>query len=179
MKEIDIVKELKENSVILVILPKTTFSENVLSLAKEISKPAKKCGFLSLVNLYSTALEKFKQNKIDTDKFFFIDVLTSLIKKTTDLPNCTFIDSPSNLTKLSIVYSDLIKIVGIDYAILDSLQTFLVYRDKSMVIQFIQTLITKSRMDNVKLLFTAIKEEGKEGLVNGLYPFVDKVIDFN
>ena len=177
MKKVEISKELNKNPIILVLLPKTCFSEEVLNLTKEISKKAKKCCFLSLVNPYSTSLEKFKKNQINSEKFFFIDVLTSSIKKTTDLPNCTFVDSPSNLTKLSIVYSDLIKIVGIDYAILDSLQTFLVYRNKSMVIQFIQNLITKSRVDNVKLLFTATKEEGKEGLVEELSTFVDRVID--
>jgi hypothetical protein len=179
MKDINIIEELNKNQIILVLLPKQEFSEKVLYLAGKISKGAKKCGFLSLLNPYSTLLEKFKTNKINSEKFFFIDVLTSAIQKTSDLSNCTFIDSPSNLTKLSIVYSDLIKIIGIDYAILDSLQKFLVYRDKSTVIQFIQNLITKSRLDKVKLLFIATKEEGKDGLLEDLSTCVDKTIDLN
>jgi len=52
----------------------------------------------------------------------------------------------------------------------------LIYEDPHTVLKFIHSLITKSRMQNIKLVFLALKEDA-EILAKDLVMFVDNVVE--
>ena len=118
-----------------------------------------------------------KENNIPSEKIFFIDTLTSEVQTPPKLDNCIFVQSPSALTEISLAFSDALSSKGCDVILIDSISTLLIYQDVHSIIRFSQTLMTKGRVMNKKLVFVALKEDS-EGLVKDISMFVDKIIDY-
>jgi archaellum biogenesis ATPase FlaH len=170
-------KELEKNQILLIAIPKSDFLEKMIDISKQVSEISEKCCHVSLIHPHSSIIEKFKEKNINIDKFFFIDTLTSSVRDIKDAPNCKFVRSPSNLTEISIAFSEIIKSQKINSSIFDSLQTFFVYRDKGVVTQFLHNIISKSRVSKIKLILIAVREEIETGSIGELRRLVDKIIE--
>ena len=174
---LEIQKDLGENQVILLVIPKLNYSAVLLEVIRELEKKYGKVGYITLNKPYTSVIDGLVKNKIDQKKFFFIDTLTSGIKKPEPADNCIFVSAPNALTELSIAFSRAMIDVGCEAAVFDSLSTMLVYEGAHSIIQFAHQLITKTRVAGKNIVFISLKEDTGSELIKDLYMFVDKAIE--
>jgi len=172
-----------DNWVALVIRKEFSSKLNKELIEKLVNRDKLK-GVYITINKPSNFIEKeLKKFKINSDNIYFVDLISGRSKET-PCPNCSFINSPSNLTMLGITFTQAAKMLQKEIAeqpifiIVDSLNTFLVYNDEKSVKKFFHFLISKSRELGSKcILFSADTAEMKS--VNTLVAgFSDRTIRF-
>jgi len=125
--------------------------------------------YVSLNKSQKTMDDILKKRKINTDRFFFIDCVTS--EKTRD--DVLRIE-PTRLDLLQSAINSFVKnIKGEVFLIIDSLSTLLIYNDKNKVANFIKEVIESCSKSHVKVVAFTPKTE--EELLIKIYHFFDKV----
>jgi archaellum biogenesis ATPase FlaH len=175
----NIEEEIKENQVLLIIIPKEKYSSQITDITRKLSNVSNKICYVLLNSPYNTIISDMKKNEINVDKFFFIDTLTSEVQQPEPKQNCTFITAPNALTELGIAISQALNEQKCDNIIVDSLSTLLIYEDDSKVIKFSHNIITKIKVTNSKAAFIVLKEDVSSELIKDLYMFVDKVVEID
>ena len=141
-----------------------------------MDKISKRICYVTLNKPYNTIQNNIKNLGLSSDKFYFIDAITSTVGTPPLISNCSFISSPTALTDISLAFSD--ALLTCDNAIFDTISTLIVYEDINSVIKFVHNLITKIRVINKKAVFVALKEDSEE-LIKDLNMFVDIVTEMN
>ena len=96
----------------------------------------------------------FEQNRINTDKIFYIDCIGKSLGKVSAKGKVIHIESPSDLTSLSIaIFEFLDKIEKEKQVIIDSLATLLIYNAEELVIEFVQDLLERATNSKI-IVFT-------------------------
>lgn len=170
-------QEIKENHVVLVLIPKGMINRKGIEIIKLIEANSGGIGVLSFNQPYSILSESVKKGGISPEKIFFIDVLSAGVYRAKKMPNCLFVSSPEDLTEISLMCSEMQKTGEVDTCVIESISTMLVYQDELSVIQFAHSIINKSRNLGIKLVITAAKEDINTELVKDLHMFVDTVIE--
>jgi archaellum biogenesis ATPase FlaH len=148
---------------------------SVENLQDEINKVLKEYEnipgvYVSLNKTQKSVENILKENKIKTDKLFFIDCVTS--EKTREevmhIP-------PNELDKLSYTINTFIKeIKERKFLIIDALATLLIYNNENKVAAFIKELTEYASANDVKIIALSPKTKGEE-LLNKIFNFFDKV----
>ena len=174
------INTLPENFVVLTIVPYDKSEEVNLGILKFLINEKKNKGSYIAVNKpYQSITEILGKNKIDSDQLFFIDCMTKKAGgNTKDITNCSFIDTPSNLTSLGIELEKLFKKAEHNFVFLDSLNMLVQYNNKKQIIQFAHSLLSKVRINNIKGIVVGLHEETDEDLIAELSQLCDKVLDF-
>lgn len=169
----EIKKILDGKQIVLLVLPSRTYGEKVLRLVKQSNH--QKLLYVTLNNPYTVLVELYKKNGIEKGHCFFIDGISASNKIKRAADDCIFIDSPSALTQLSIAITQVIKTFKPEIMIFDSLSTLLIYLPEKSIIAFQQSLSTKLKGLEVRVLFPIL--ENKE-LINNISMFVDDVVEW-
>lgn len=172
----DLADEIKNKQIILVVFPKSQYAHRVIEIVKIIDMVSNKICYVSLNKPYNSIIENLKANNLNVDKYFFIDVLTSTVKTPEHADNCEFVQSPSALTDISLAFTKAVQEKGCDNTLFDAISTLTIYQDIGEIIKFTQNLMTKARVNNVKSVYIALKEDSEE-FVKDLTMFVDGVIE--
>ncbi len=173
-----VVKEyFSENSILLVVVPKEQYLAKTIEILKELEMSMEKICYVCLTQPYSALSDLLKKNNIDKDKFRFIDVLTNTVQNTNSTSNCTYVSGPSALTEIGVAFSKITE--NTNGSLIDSITSLLVYEDENSVIRFTHSLMTKTRIQEMKAVFIALKEDTNTNLIKDLYMFSDKVIYFS
>lgn len=126
---------------------------------------------------FSTLIEHFKKEKIDTKKIFVIDAATP-VATTIREQNAVFVGSPRELTNISITTTSLIKkLAATRVLILDSVSTLLNYNDFKTVTDFIHFITNKMRDWKITFAMICIKEMTDERTLSQFKQFCDDVIE--
>jgi archaellum biogenesis ATPase FlaH len=126
--------------------------------------------YVSLNKTHESIENILKSNKINTNKLFFIDCVTSEQKRDDVLHI-----SPRELGKLSSAISTFIKdIPGKKFLIIDALSTLLIYNDENKVARFVKETIEYASEKDVEVIALSPKTKGEE-LLNKIFNFFDKV----
>jgi archaellum biogenesis ATPase FlaH len=126
--------------------------------------------YVSLNKTQKSAELALIKNKINTNKLFFIDCVTS--EKTRD--DVLHI-SPNRLDELSYSINTFIKdIKGDKFLLIDALSTLLIYNDENKVAAFVKEITEISSKNNVQVVALSPKTKG-EDLLNKIFNFFDKV----
>lgn len=131
--------------------------------------------YVSLNKTYSSLVKNLESNKIDANKFFFIDTVTKPIKPIKEADNCIFISSISAIGELSISITKILEKGKFESFIFDSLSTMLIYHDVATITKFIHNLITKLNELNCTSIFTCLEGDSNSPLIKDLGMLVDKV----
>jgi archaellum biogenesis ATPase FlaH len=111
-----------------------------------------------------------KNNKINVDKIFFIDCVTSE-KTHEDVLHIT----PDDLDTLNDATLTFIKdIEGKKFLIIDALSTLLIYNSENKVAKFVQELTSYASSNDVQLIAFSPKTQGEE-LLEKIFNFFDEV----
>ena len=126
--------------------------------------------YVSLNKTQKSVEDILKKEKINTNKLFFIDCVTSEQKRDDVLHV-----SPTELGKLSCAINDFIKeIPGKKFLILDALSTLLIYNDENKVAAFVKEVTEYASQNDVEIVALSPKTKGEE-LLNKIFNFFDKV----
>ncbi len=126
--------------------------------------------YVSLNKTHESIENLLKKEKINTNKLFFIDCVTSEQKRDDVLHI-----SPRELGKLSSAISTFIKdIPGKKFLLIDALSTLLIYNDENKVARFVKETIEFAAEKDVEVIALSPKTKGEE-LLNKIFNFFDKV----
>jgi len=163
------------SKIILNVIKPEKYFEEVSKIIKKQS--SKNIIYITTNKPYSFIVNSFKKNKINTDKIFFIDCISKQIKeKTNDEGNCVFIQSPQDLTTISIAANEAIKkISGNKILFLDSLSVLLVYNDSNTIGKFSNFLLNKMRASDVDTIMLALESDADKNIIKQIESFSDEV----
>ena len=173
----EISESLAHDSVILFLLRREDYGQQLIKVLADASKQPSKICYLCINEPYSFVRSKLIKNNIPAEKFFFIDTLTKKVQSPPQADDCIFVSSPSNLTEISLALSKSYSEKNCGATLFDSISAMLIYETSHSIIQFVHNLLTKLRITGGKAYFIAIKDDINSDLVKDLHMFVDKVID--
>lgn len=169
----NITKDIKENDIMVLIIPNSSYGDSLKNLTSDMSKTFNKICYISLNKPHKSLLKGFEQKGAKTKKFFFIDA----VGKGSNSEGIAYITSPKALTELNIAITKALSSGLVDSALFDSLSTLLIYEDPSTVIKFTHSIISAFRNKSVKAVLTCLGGDAKSELIKDLSMFVDKVVE--
>ena len=126
--------------------------------------------YVSLNKTQKSTENILNKNKINTNKIFFIDCVTSE-KTREDVLHI----APDQLDLLSSAINTFIKdIKGKKFLILDALSTLLIYNDENKVAKFVKEITEYTSQNDVKVVAFSPETKGEE-LLNKIFNFFDEV----
>lgn len=173
----DFSAEIKNNGVLLVIVPKEDYHNKLNELVGAIGNEHNKTCYVCVNQPYNFVKENIVAKNSSPDKFYFIDTLTKSVQEPKAAEDCIFVSAPNALTEISVALSKSLTEVKCDGILFDTISALLVYENPHSIIQFIHNVLTKIRIANAKAVFVALKEDVNNDLVKDLYMFVDKVLE--
>jgi len=176
MKQEDLAKELQnlgDAFNLLLIVPAEKLQQNINQALGFLTK--ENGLYISLNKPYVSIKDELKKQGIKTDNIFFIDCITDSVSEPKKQENVLFIQSPSDLTGLSLAVGKLIKSAKSEnFLLIDSLRTLLIYNEANTVSSFVRTVAEESANSKFKtVIFTT-----KDGeLFKKISPFFDKCLE--
>ncbi len=171
----------KEQFTALLLVEPTNYSKiNYELLRILINQTQGKGLYITLNRSYEFLEETLRKEKIDTEKIFFIDAISKGTGKVTHFKeNVQFVESPRNLTELSVALQDSYEKLQEKpkFLVFDSISTLLIYNDISSVERFIHLVIGKLREWKIKGVLLMVKSEEHKGVVNSLSQFCDRILE--
>lgn len=171
-----LIDEINNNQVILIIINKSEYIEKSVEIVKTLGGIDQKTCYVALNKPYNSIILNMQKNDIDSNKFFFIDVLTATVQTPPEVTNCLFVESPNAITDLSLSFSKAMFEVGCENALFDAVSNLLIHQDQASVIKLTQNLMTKVRVGGKKAIFIALKEDSEQ-LIKDLTMFVDAIVN--
>ena len=173
------IREIKEkadaNEVIGLIIPDIEYDEMLIDAAGFLSENYNKILYISINKPYESLAGKFKQNKIDVNKFYFIDCITRTAGDAQPTENCFFVSSPRALDEIQTSVLDALRKQEIDMALIDSPSSLLTYYEHADVLQFMHRLMTEILVSECKGIFP-FQKESADSLKRSVEMFVDDVV---
>ena len=174
------VEKIKEGDVVLIKVSSNKLVETNIEILKHyISKKNYGVVYVTVNKPFSDLKNRFKKAKIDINKIFIIDAVSprSLIKSTR-IENAVFVESPKELTNISISTSSAIKkLKTAKILIFDSISTLLFYNDFIIVKDFIRFIAKEMKKLKITFAMICIKDMTDEKVLSELSSFVDDVIE--
>jgi len=175
-----------KNITLIIIKEEEKYDENVIKFLKENLIDYNKICYLCLTKTFDTTKREFKKNDIDTNKFFFIDILSTHYKKQTPEENCKFIKSPQTKEKIKKTIIKSIKQNDCDCIIIDNIFSLLNYQENFDILKFTHCLKDGeiSKLNIKESILISLKEfenieDIYEDLIKDISMFSDKVLELN
>ncbi len=169
-------REIK-NQTALLIVPDKDYRKTLMDLTKQASKIYKSVLYVSINDSYDALTRDFKGQKIDTEKFFFIDTRTAASEPhPAPVKNCIFVSSPEALTELKIAISKAYDKQKSELVLLDSLSTLLTHISTATISRWTHDVIAQFRESGATAVFVCLQRDEESFLVKDIAMFVDKII---
>lgn len=136
-------------------------------------------GYVTVNRPYKNIVDVLKKNNIDHKKIFFIDCITkSAGGNISKEKGCVFIDSPDNLTELSIEIHNYISRTKDKkrFLFIDSLSTLGIHNNPLTLLRFIHYITGKMRIFNLNGVMMSLNEETDRKIISELSQLCDKII---
>ncbi|MEM4327299.1 MAG: hypothetical protein QXZ13_04000 [Candidatus Diapherotrites archaeon] len=118
----------------------------------------------------------FKSRGFNISKFFFIDCTGTTKEEEQEAPNCIFVNSPQNLTEISIAINELAEgVKGEKILLLDSLSTLLLYNDADVIGKFSHFFINKLHLSGISTIILALESDIDKDIIRRLESMSDEV----
>lgn len=173
---INIKEKIGKNKIVILVIPNEKYAESIVEIARSLASDYKKICYVNLNRPYSTLINIFESQDIDSNRFFFIDGVTKKTDEAKKVHNCLYVDAPNALTQLSLGINKLFKTLKPEILLFDSISTILIYEKASTVTKFMHHLIGKIRSIDCIAIFTALEEGTISDLMKDLHMFTDKTI---
>lgn len=170
------------NKFVLMLLQSKNYAKTLYKAIGNLRKKSIKICYVCLSKPYTDVIEDLKNNRINYEKFIFVDVLSSLNYKLKPVKNCIFVPNPENLEKIRKAIKQAVTKYECETIIFDTISTLLIYQQSHSIVKFTHELIIDKNQETVNKIYIILKEKGiyKEEsakLINDLNLFADNVID--
>ena len=173
-----ILNKIKNGEIVLLISPARLIQETDFNVLKYLTNKADTGVYVTINRPYYALKRVLDEHKINTDKVFFIDLISSSANtKPERTEKCLFLSSPSDLTELGVVIDQYIKSLNKDettFIFIDNLSAFLIYNNIDIMSEFAHFLVTKMRMNNVLGVIISVEEEMGNKLIGTLSSLCDR-----
>lgn len=171
---------LPKNFIVLLVSSSGHYQENNLNILKLLLNDRKMQGiYINVTKSCENISDLMRSKGIDISKLFFIDCVTlnsgfKPVKKDT----CLYVNSPSDLTEISIVLDQLVQTNTTEgkFLFLDSLSTLLIYNSPNITSKFAHFLTVKLRQWKITGILITLEKETDEKLLSLISQFADKII---
>jgi archaellum biogenesis ATPase FlaH len=178
---IDILQEIVKNKFILILMEENEYIDRLEEMIKSVHKTDTNICYVCLSKPYTNVIEDMNNQGIDTNDFFFIDVMLSHYEEQKPVPNCTFIKEPHDLTAIRVAIKKAVSEKKCSVILFDTISTLLIYQQTSSIVKFAHNLINENEKEDVKKLFIVMKNSDSSGenkrLVSDLGMFADKTLE--
>jgi archaellum biogenesis ATPase FlaH len=161
-----------KKEITLLIIPGSSYKKKVLGVVTKLSGKFKAICYVNINQQMDALLTDFTKQKINTDKFLFVDAITKKSKE--EANNCIYIGSPNALTELSVTIKKVLKTNKFDAFIFDSLSSLLTYHSVNSLIKFVHDLFAEVKKSNVVAVFT-MQAGTDKNLLSDVSMFADHV----
>lgn len=175
-------EKVDDEEIILVVVDSDDYQEMNRKMIRYLTEDKDDLGVYVTVNKPCMEVKEFLDDEgINLDNLFFVDAIskqTCGVEKQYD--NVIFMDSPEDLTGLSIVISETLESMGDmeRFVFLDSISTLEIYNEKDTINKFAHYLTGKMRSwDNVSGIIVSLRDEADDELIQQLSQFCDRKID--
>jgi hypothetical protein len=173
----DLKKVIGNNVVAVLVIPNDAYSECLIEIARQVGSNYQKTCYVSLNKLYSALVTSFRNNKVNTNGFFFIDAITrSALPGVVDTESCKFVDSASDLQEIGVAINDEISKESYNTLIFDSLSTLQIYNKDDIVTEFTKFMIARLRLSNCVTFLACLEGDTNSKFIKNLCMFTDKMI---
>lgn len=161
---------------ILYVLNPERYLESIIRIFKKDIR-GRPTIYVSTNKPYTHLVESFNKANVDAKKIFFIDCISREVGEMKAEPeNALFIDTPQNLTAMSIAISESVKhLRGNPTLFLDSLSTLLLYHDANTIGRFSNFLINKMRVSGVDTIILALESDMDKEVLRKIETIADEV----
>lgn len=167
-----------KKKIFMIVTPPEYFVISNLALVKYLSKEIKKNGLIININEPSDSFyNKLKGIGVQKHNLTFIDNISRNSNEMKNLENCIFVNQPNSLVKLSSVISEVIEKRKVDFLLIDSISTFLMYNDETSVKQFLYYIINKLKMHEIAGFFLSTNDSQFKNLNTTITQITDRTID--
>ena len=131
--------------------------------------------FTTISQSYDFLLKNFKQI-IDLDNVNFIDCISKASGIKGFEKDCTYIESPTLLEKISLEVINSFEGIKKDaekFIVIDSLSAMVIHNDSDIVREFISLLMNRARSEDIHLVSILVEEERES---NRLIQLNDKIV---
>lgn len=139
--------------------------------------------YITINKPYSAMKRILEENKIKTEKLYFIDCITKTAggKVEETEKGVLYMDSPQNLTGLGVAMGEAVRAIPEDnkFLFLDSLSTLLLYHNSGTVAKFSHFLTGRMRMWGLRGILISIEKEADPQFTSQLAQFCDTVVSLN
>lgn len=173
-------KKIKDGNVVLVAVPARKLAETNTELLKwYVSEKNYDAVYVTINKPFSTLIDHFKEEKIDTKRISVIDAVSPRTSVgSIRAGNAVFVGSPKALTNISITTTSTIKrLKTAKVLIFDSLCSLITHNSFEAVKDFVRFISIKMKDLKVTFVMTCAKEVLTEQLFAELSAFVDDVVD--
>jgi len=171
---------LPKHFIVLVVSSSANYLKNNLELLKTLLNEKKQSGiYINVSRSCENISDMMISNGIDISKLFFIDCVTlSSGFKPVKKDSCMYVNSPSDLTEVSIVLDQLVQTIPTEdrFIFLDSLSALLIYNSPNITSKFAHFLTVKLRQWKTKGILITLEKETDDKLLSLLSQFADKII---
>ncbi len=170
------------NKFLLVLLSEEQYINRLCDMVNSVKQAGSKICYVCVSRPYKDVIAELKRSKINTDFFFFIDVLSSHYGKPEPRKDCIFLDSPKDLDAIRNAIEWAIEKNDCTVLLFDTLSNLLVYQENFPILKFAHSLTLERGEDVIKLFLImkdnpVLENESKE-LISDLSMFADKTMDF-
>lgn len=169
-------QEFAKNRILVFVIPNVIYQDELLNITKSVAYKFDRIAYISINKPAEKVAEILGQDKIDTEKFLFIDAVNQDVNEITIYNNFALINSPSDLEKFKNGLYEILDKEKFDCVVFDSLSTMLIYQEANIVIRFMHDLIKRLTIANSAGTFTCLSEDVNTVLVKDVAMFVDRVI---
>ena len=135
--------------------------------------------YINVSRSYDNISEIMTSKNIDISRLFFIDCVSlSTGIKPVKKDSVLYVNSPSDLTEISIVLDQLVQTIPMQerFLFLDSLSALLIYNSSNITSKFAHFLTVKMRQWKIIGILIALEKETDEKLISLISQFADKII---
>lgn len=167
------------NILLFLTSAKKYMSSNIDIIKYYVNKEDHFCVYLTVNRPYTSLINIFNKEKINTEKIFIIDGVTPVNEDLDRSGNVVFIGSPHGLTDMSIAITSALKSLPKNKRMLflDSVSTLVIYNSLGTITKFTHFLINKMRTWHVKGIIISLEKETDEKLLGQLSQFCDDTIE--
>jgi len=152
----------------------TLVQKGILTVAKNLVGKGIPGLFVSFNKPYLAVIEELKKKEVNTEHIFFVDCVSSTAGIEQRSDNVLFLNSPANLTGLSIGITQFIEAIpGNKFLLIDTLQTLSIYLDSNTIAAFVRSLSAKTSKYPLRVVTISTPTPINEKII----PFFDDAIE--
>jgi hypothetical protein len=177
VSNIDFSSILSSSDSILVRIPSELYNQSVTYVPRLLTDH--NLCYVTLNKTYSSLKQQFNKDGFSSDNLVYIDAITRSMESAENTNDCYFVSSPQALTELSIVITEFLA-QNIDYVILDSLTTLLIYQKKvDPVVKFVTKMVNTVKKENSHMIFFVLDSKEHQLLIEESSMVMDAVYTFS